>query len=628
MFKLKLKGQLLFPILSIIILGIISLQTFSYIKSSNILEDEIVTAITRDANAATRSLEEWMESITGNLSNWSRNKIFIQAIEGNTQAAQDAHSFTLNALKDFPWYEGVALVGADGKVITASPESYASLDVENREYFKTSIGGSIAKSKPLTSRATGNPIFVVSTPIKDRSGTVKGVLFAVIKITDLYDMILAPIKIGQNGYAFLTDSKGLIIGHPNPKYIMELDVSGSDYGKVMIAQKKGKYKYFFDKQNQWKAMAFSEVEQTGWLVAVTAPLGELMTPLSAIRNVAIVGTLLTILAAALVIFLIVGRISNSFSTFVSVFQKIAQGDLRITISEKDLAKGDEIGDMARAVKQMSENLTETITSISGATNEMSAGSEELSASSQSVAEGANAQAASIEEISSSMEEMTSSLRQNADNAKQTQGIAVQAATDAEAGGEAVAKTVEAMTEIAGKISVIENIARQTNLLALNAAIEAARAGEHGKGFAVVAAEVRKLAEHSGKAAAEISALSASSVNVANEAGNMLGRIIPDIQKTAELIEEISATTAEQNGGVEEINRSIQQLDDVIQSNASSSEEMAATSEQLAGQSEILRTAVGIFTFNQNTTSHKSALPASKSAHQRQRFSEDQGFERF
>jgi len=542
------------------------------------------------------------------MSNWGRNKIFIEADEGDAQAVIDVTEFTANALKDFPWLEGVALAGPDGKVIAGSPASYASLDVANRGYFKTAMGGEIGKSEPLTSRATGNPIFVISTPIRDDSGTIRAVLFAVVRISDLYDMILAPIKIGESGYAFATDSKGLIIGHPNKELIMELDTSDSDYGKEMIARRNGTYKYFFEKQNQWKAMAFNEVKQTGWLVAVSAPLGELMAPLATIRNAAIIGTIITILAAGLVILFIVGRITNIFGEFVQVLRTIAQGDLRISLSKKDLAKVDEIGDMARALDQMSVQLSETVTSISGATDEMAAGSEELSGSSQGVAQGASEQAASIEEISSSMEEMTSSVRQNAENAQQTQKIAVQAATDAEAGGEAVSETVGAMKEIADKISVIEDIARQTNLLALNAAIEAARAGEHGKGFAVVAAEVRKLAEHSGVAAAEISDLSASSVDVAVKAGEMLGRIIPDIKRTAELVDEISSTSREQDSGVEQINQAIQQLDSVIQANASASEEMASTSEQLAGQSELLREAVGFFTLKDEGQAMRSSRP--------------------
>jgi methyl-accepting chemotaxis protein len=193
-----------------------------------------------------------------------------------------------------------------------------------------------------------------------------------------------------------------------------------------------------------------------------------------------------------------------------------------------------------------------------------------------------------------MEEMAANIKQNSDNAQQTEKIAIKSAEDAREGGKAVAETVGAMKEIAGKISIIEEIARQTNLLALNAAIEAARAGEHGKGFAVVASEVRKLAERSQTAAGEINKLSATSVQIAEKAGEMLARIVPDIQKTADLVQEINAASNEQSSGAGQINKAIQQLDQVIQRNASASEEMASTSAELLSQAEQLQSTIAFF----------------------------------
>ena len=193
-----------------------------------------------------------------------------------------------------------------------------------------------------------------------------------------------------------------------------------------------------------------------------------------------------------------------------------------------------------------------------------------------------------------MEEMTSSIQQNADNAQQTNKIAAKAAEDAQASGEAVGKTVSAMKEIAEKINIIEEIARKTDLLALTAAVEAARAGEHGKGFAVVASEVRKLAERSQTAAAEISKLSSGGVSLAEGAGQMLAKLVPDIRKTAELVQEISASSNEQNTGTAQINKAIQQLDQIIQQNAAASEEMASTSVELSSQAEQLQKTIGFF----------------------------------
>jgi len=243
---------------------------------------------------------------------------------------------------------------------------------------------------------------------------------------------------------------------------------------------------------------------------------------------------------------------------------------------------------------LKRSLAGPIAELCAAVENVAAGSQEISSGAEELSQGATEQAAAAEEASSSMEQMTSNIRQNADNAVQTEKIALQSADDAKAGGEAVANTVVAMREISAKISIIEEIARQTNLLALNAAIEAARAGEHGKGFAVVASEVRKLAERSQRAASEIGELSKTSVEVAEKAGVMLTRIVPDIERTAHLVQEISAACREQDQGAEQINTAIQQLDQVIQQNATAAEEMASTSEELASQAEQLRDVAAFF----------------------------------
>ncbi|MEF2230384.1 MAG: methyl-accepting chemotaxis protein [Pseudodesulfovibrio sp.] len=271
--------------------------------------------------------------------------------------------------------------------------------------------------------------------------------------------------------------------------------------------------------------------------------------------------------------------------------RMAEGDFTRTL---EIDQKDEMGTLASALNDMVVRLRTVVAEVGGATDNIAAGSEELSASAESLSQGATEQAASIEEVSSSMEQMASNISQNAENARQTEGLANKASIDARESGKAVAHTVEAMRSIAEKISIIEEIARQTNLLALNAAIEAARAGEHGKGFAVVAAEVRKLAERSGAAAGEISELSGNSVAVAEKAGEMLGSLVPDIEKTAALVQEITAASNEQNAGAVQINAAIGQLDTVIQQNASASEEMASTSEELSSQGQQLQTTMAFF----------------------------------
>ncbi len=283
------------------------------------------------------------------------------------------------------------------------------------------------------------------------------------------------------------------------------------------------------------------------------------------------------------------RMAEVLNRQVDVANEIANGNLKV---EVQLASDrDQLGS---SLDNMVNKLREVIGQVRASVENVASGSQAMSASSEEMSQGASEQAAAAEEASSSIEEMTANIRQNADNAMQTEKIAVQASNDAQEGGEAVNQTVSAMKEIAGKINIVEEIARQTNLLALNAAIEAARAGEHGKGFAVVAAEVRKLAERSQKAAGEINELSTGSVAVAEKAGKILESLVPNIQKTSELVQEISAASREQDAGAEQINKSIQQLDSVIQQNASASEEMASTSEELNSQSSQLEDMIAFF----------------------------------
>ncbi|MGV1791892.1 methyl-accepting chemotaxis protein [Rhizobium sp. A37_96] len=288
----------------------------------------------------------------------------------------------------------------------------------------------------------------------------------------------------------------------------------------------------------------------------------------------------------------------------TIADQIANGDL--TVKPKPMSEKDTLG---ISLQLMVERLRGVVADALSASDNVSSGSQQLSAGSEQLSQGATEQASSAEEASASMEEMAANIKQNADNAAQTEKIARQSAKDAEISGQAVDRAVNAMRTIAEKISIVQEIARQTDLLALNAAVEAARAGEHGRGFAVVASEVRKLAERSQAAAAEISSLSGKTVTVATEAGEMLTRLVPDIRKTAELVAEISAACREQDIGASQINEAIQQLDKVTQQNAGASEEMSATSEELAAQAEELQASIAFFKVEQANARKAQAMHA-------------------
>jgi methyl-accepting chemotaxis protein len=288
---------------------------------------------------------------------------------------------------------------------------------------------------------------------------------------------------------------------------------------------------------------------------------------------------------------IIRSISLSINEAKTAIKSISEGDLTVNVSTDSK---DEIGEILLFLHNMTVKLKEVMTTVVTSADNIASASLQMSSTSQEMSQGSQEQAASAEEISSSMEEMASNIQQNTDNAQQTEKIAIKAADEMKEGSTAVNQTVESMKKIADKIGIIGEIARQTNLLALNAAVEAARAGEHGKGFAVVAAEVRKLAERSQVAAAEINDLSTTSVAIADRSGRLLTQIVPNIQNTAKLVQEIAASNIEQSNGAEQINNSIQQFNKVIQQNAAGAEEIASSSEELASQADHLRETISFF----------------------------------
>ncbi|MQA23341.1 methyl-accepting chemotaxis protein [Rugamonas rivuli] len=273
-----------------------------------------------------------------------------------------------------------------------------------------------------------------------------------------------------------------------------------------------------------------------------------------------------------------------------IVNRVASGDL----TEQVRIKPGDTTSLLAAMNTMVTNLSRVVSEVNDGAEALASASEEVSATAQSLSQGASEQAAAAEESSAAIEQMSASIAQNTENAKVTDGMAGKAAQEAGEGGEAVRSTVTAMREIAKKIGIIDDIAYQTNLLALNAAIEAARAGEHGKGFAVVAAEVRKLAERSQVAAQEIEQVASGSVSLAEKAGALLDTMLPNIKRTSDLVQEITAASEEQSAGAGQINSAMSQLSQTTQMNASSSEQLAATAEEMSGQAEQLQSSMSFF----------------------------------
>jgi methyl-accepting chemotaxis protein len=316
------------------------------------------------------------------------------------------------------------------------------------------------------------------------------------------------------------------------------------------------------------------------------------------------------LAAAVAVSLLVTRsITRPLAVAVDVVERVSRGDLREHVR---VTGEDEVASLLAAMKAMGERLAAIIGDVRSGADALAGASAEVSATAQALSHGTGEQAASVEETTASLEQMSASITQNADSSRRTEAIAKEGARHAEEGGRAVRETVAAMRSIAEKTSLVEEIAYQTNLLALNAAIEAARAGAHGRGFAVVAAEVRKLAERAQHAAKDIGALAATSMQVAERSGALMGEVVPAIRRTAELVQDVAATSAQQSAGIAQVSRAMATVDQVTQRNASAAEELTSTAEELSAQAQAMQRLVGFFALAQERTA-APMLPASRAA---------------
>lgn len=460
---------------------------------------------------------------------------------------------------------------------------------------------------------TGNKsdeLFITSIVVPVKIGGVfKGVVGIDLAISSFADFAKA-IKPMEESYGILVSNSGTRLYHPLKERIGKIvgdditDQAIRDGLRAAIAQGKPFNltkisSVTGDRTYQTYAPISIGDAKTPWSLGVVLPETLLERTVWRLSLIIILVAVASGLLVALALFFVIRSIAKPIERVAEANEHMAKGDfalegMDVGLLKKVAARTDEVGAASRAIEEMISSVSGVVGSVQAGARQVVTGASQVSATAVALSQGTTRQASAAEEVSASMEEMGANIRQSAESALATEKLSLKTSVDAEQGGTAVNEAVNAMREIAQKIGIIEEIARQTNLLALNAAIEAARAGEAGKGFAVVASEVRKLAERSQVAAGDITTLAAMSTDKAARAGGLIASIVPDIKKTAGLVQEIASASREQTQGVDQISKALLQLDEVIQQNASASEELASMAEELSGQARSMSDTVAFF----------------------------------
>lgn len=578
-----------------------------FIIMAVVLNYQIQTSVTINMqNSANAQLKIYGQVVSGWLDGyhlWLSTVCSSPELKHNLTLQEAEEWLSLHRLKD-DYINGVGYVNAQGNAVIVG-KKVSHVNLLERDYYKAIFQEKkdFFISEITFSKATDKFILAVVHAIKDNSGNPLGLVVIGIDLSKLNNFSKTVI-IGKNSIAWMMDNKtGMTIAHPNEKIrfttFVDTDKKFGSKGLAKLYERikrgeHGTYAYL-SSLGETSYAFWQDIEGIDWVLGISIP----QKTFRALSNEILVWyfsmmVIALILSIAIIIFVLQFAL-NPIQKSVQAAQAIEQLDLTHQMEiTNQTASRDELGQLTASMSAMSQKLRGMLKEIRQGSQYVSQGSEELKAASQTISGGATEQAATLEEVAASVEEMTASIKTNAFNAQETAKIAQGSASMADKSGTAVADTLTSMQQIAEEVGIIQKIAGQTRLLSLNASIEAARAGESGKGFAVVATEVSKLAELSGEAAHRIEDLSGKSVGVATQAGDLLKALVPQIQKTAELVANISEGSRQQNSSIEQINSSVQQLNNVVQKNASQAEMLAATSQKFSESAENLQRVIELF----------------------------------